>query len=118
MNRSPSRCSSQRRFHLCQERRRLPTILTSHSRSNLPRNSGAIEDLPFSAPGSVFPGPRCFFGPTPGLPAACFASFGAPLLAHRANCVNLLGRMKDIYIADLMGFDEGKLFDSFFLVLA
>ena len=26
--------------------------------------------------------------------------------------------MKDIYIADLMGFDEGKLFDSFFLVLA
>ncbi|MGB7266869.1 MAG: HD domain-containing protein [Terracidiphilus sp.] len=26
--------------------------------------------------------------------------------------------MKDIYIADLMGFDEGKFFDSFFLVLA
>ncbi|MGO8933029.1 MAG: 3'-5' exoribonuclease YhaM family protein [Terracidiphilus sp.] len=26
--------------------------------------------------------------------------------------------MKDIYIDDLMGFDEGKLFDSFFLVLA
>ena len=26
--------------------------------------------------------------------------------------------MKDIYIADLMGFDEGKGFDSFFLVLA
>ncbi len=26
--------------------------------------------------------------------------------------------MKDIYIADLMGFDEGKLFDGFFLVLA
>jgi 3'-5' exoribonuclease len=26
--------------------------------------------------------------------------------------------MKDIFIADLMGFDEGKLFDSFFLVLA
>ncbi len=26
--------------------------------------------------------------------------------------------MKDIYIADLTGFDEGKLFDSFFLVLA
>jgi 3'-5' exoribonuclease len=26
--------------------------------------------------------------------------------------------MKDIYIGDLMGFDEGKLFDSFFLVLA
>jgi 3'-5' exoribonuclease len=36
----------------------------------------------------------------------------------RENCVNLLGRMKDIYIADLMGFDEGKPFDSFFLVLA
>jgi hypothetical protein len=34
------------------------------------------------------------------------------------NCVKLLGRMKDIYIADLMGFDEGKLFDGFFLVLA
>ena len=27
-------------------------------------------------------------------------------------------RMKDIYIADLAGFDEGKLFDGFFLVLA
>ena len=26
--------------------------------------------------------------------------------------------MKDIYIGDLMGFDEGKLFDSYFLVLA
>jgi 3'-5' exoribonuclease len=26
--------------------------------------------------------------------------------------------MKDIYIADLMGFDEGRSFDSFFLVLA
>ena len=26
--------------------------------------------------------------------------------------------MKDIYVNDLMGFDEGKLFDSFFLVLA
>jgi 3'-5' exoribonuclease len=38
--------------------------------------------------------------------------------AAQANCVNLLGRMKDIYIADLMGFDEGKLFESFFLVLA
>ncbi len=30
----------------------------------------------------------------------------------------LSGRMKDIYIADLTGFDEGRLFDSFFLVLA
>src|SRR5208283_5429779 len=29
----------------------------------------------------------------------------------------LAGRMKDIYIGDLLGFDEGKLFDSFFLVL-
>ena len=26
--------------------------------------------------------------------------------------------MKDIYIADLAAFDEGKLFDGFFLVLA
>ena len=26
--------------------------------------------------------------------------------------------MKDIYVSDLMGFDEGKTFDSFFLVLA
>ncbi len=26
--------------------------------------------------------------------------------------------MKDIYIGDLLGFDEGKTFDSFFLVLA
>ncbi len=39
-------------------------------------------------------------------------------LASSANCVNLLGRMKDIYVSDLMGFDEGKLFDGFFLVLA
>ncbi len=39
-------------------------------------------------------------------------------MAERENCVNLLGRMKDIYIADLMGFDEGKGFESFFLVLA
>ncbi len=30
----------------------------------------------------------------------------------------LAGRMKDIYIGDLLGFDEGKAFDSFFLVLA
>ena len=36
----------------------------------------------------------------------------------RAICVNLLGRMKDIYIADLAAFDEGRPFDSFFLVLA
>jgi 3'-5' exoribonuclease len=35
-----------------------------------------------------------------------------------AWCVNLLGRMKDIYIADLANFDEGKFFDGFFLVLA
>jgi len=39
-------------------------------------------------------------------------------LAEPEICVNLLGRMKDIYIDDLMGFDEGKGFDSFFLVLA
>jgi 3'-5' exoribonuclease len=30
----------------------------------------------------------------------------------------LSGRMKDIYIADLAQFDEGKIFDGFFLVLA
>jgi 3'-5' exoribonuclease len=42
----------------------------------------------------------------------------AALLALLEICVNLLGRMKDIYIDDLMGFDEGKPFDSFFLVLA
>ncbi len=29
----------------------------------------------------------------------------------------LAGRMKDIYVGDLLGFDEGKTFDSFFLVL-
>ena len=33
-------------------------------------------------------------------------------------CCMLAGRMKDIYIGDLLGFDEGKPFDSFFLVLA
>jgi 3'-5' exoribonuclease len=38
--------------------------------------------------------------------------------ALRVICVNLLGRMKDLYIADLAAFDEGKTFDSFFLVLA
>jgi len=36
----------------------------------------------------------------------------------QAACVNLLGRMKDIYIADLSSFDEGKPFDGFFLVLS
>jgi 3'-5' exoribonuclease len=50
-------------------------------------------------------------------PEAFQGSF-ARFLAQRANCVNLLGRMKDIYVSDLMGFDEGKLFDGFFLVLA
>jgi len=44
--------------------------------------------------------------------------FRAAPLAEPENCVKLLGRVKDIYIDDLMGFDEGKLFDSFFLVLA
>ena len=39
-------------------------------------------------------------------------------MAMAAWCVNLLGRMKDIYIADLANFDEGKFFDGFFLVLA
>jgi hypothetical protein len=43
---------------------------------------------------------------------------GAAIFAIGAICVNLLGRMKDIYVSDLMGFDEGKLFDGFFLVLA
>ena len=42
---------------------------------------------------------------------ACF-------LATAAGCVKLLRRMKDIYIADLANFDEGKLFDGYFLVLA
>jgi 3'-5' exoribonuclease len=36
----------------------------------------------------------------------------------QASCVNLLGRMKDVYIADLASYEEGKLFDGFFLVLA
>jgi 3'-5' exoribonuclease len=40
--------------------------------------------------------------------------FGQPT----AVCVKLLGSMKDIYIADLANFDEGKLFDGYFLVLA
>ncbi len=34
-----------------------------------------------------------------------------------AGCVNLTGRMKDIYIADLAGFEEGRSFDSYFLLL-
>src|ERR1700691_2501544 len=38
-------------------------------------------------------------------------------LARSGPCVNLLGRMKDIYIADLATFDEGKLFDGYFLLL-
>jgi 3'-5' exoribonuclease len=43
---------------------------------------------------------------------------GIEPLAARLFCVNLLGRMKDIYISDLAAFDEGRSFDSFFLVLA
>src|SRR5271166_4688845 len=39
-------------------------------------------------------------------------------LETTATCVKLLPRMKDIYIADLANFDEGKVFDGFFLVLA
>ncbi len=39
-------------------------------------------------------------------------------MAIEAWCVKLLGRMKDIYIADLASFDEGKAFDGFFLVLS
>ena len=62
---------------------------------------------------------RIVFGTArPGLFSGLAVVGGRGSLAARANCVNLLGRMKDIYIADLMGFDEGKLFDSFFLVLA
>jgi len=34
------------------------------------------------------------------------------------SCCPLVIPMKDIYIADLANFDEGKLFDGFFLVLA
>src|ERR1700679_1045264 len=41
-----------------------------------------------------------------------------PSLWQHPLCVKLLLSMKDIYIADLANFDEGKLFDSFFLVLA
>ena len=37
--------------------------------------------------------------------------------ARAACCVNLTGRMKDIYIADLAGLEEGRNFDSFFLLL-
>ena len=33
------------------------------------------------------------------------------------QCVKILDSMKDIYIADLAAFEEGKLFDGFFLVL-
>ncbi len=40
------------------------------------------------------------------------------MLALAAPCCMLAGRMKDIYVSDLPGFDEGRLFDSFFLVLA
>ncbi len=69
-NRSPSRCSSQRRFLLCRERRRPPTIPTSRNRSSPRRNSREIEDHPFSGPGIAFPGPRCFW--------AC-AGFPCPL---------------------------------------
>src|SRR6202789_2723972 len=41
-----------------------------------------------------------------------------PSLWQHPLCVKLLLSMKDIYIADLANFDEGKLFDGFFLVLA
>ena len=39
-------------------------------------------------------------------------------MATAAPCGKLSGRMKDIYISDVANFDEGKLFDGFFLVLA
>ncbi len=42
----------------------------------------------------------------------------ARFLKRCGGCCILTGRMKDIYIADLANFDEGKLFDGFFLVLS
>jgi 3'-5' exoribonuclease len=56
------------------------------------------------------PGPRYFWWA-----GARFETSAA--WAAGADCVNLFGRMKDIYISDVASFDEGRLFDSFFLVL-
>ena len=36
---------------------------------------------------------------------------------RRVCCCMLSGRMKDIFVADLAGFEESRLFDSFFLIL-
>lgn len=63
-------------------------------------------------PGNRFPGPPYVWNFSPLIKQP------APPLAARRICVNLLGRMKDIYISDLSAFDEGRLFDGFFLVLA
>ncbi len=43
---------------------------------------------------------------------------GLAVWAEQARWVNLLRRVKDIYIADLAGFDEGRVFDGFFLLLS
>ena len=54
------------------------------------------------------------------LPTVIFLTRMAPALAasSAAFAASLAAIMKDIYIADLAAFDEGKLFDGFFLVLA
>ena len=54
------------------------------------------------------------------LPTVIFLTRMAPALAasSAAFAASLAAIMKDIYIADLSAFDEGKLFDGFFLVLA
>ena len=36
----------------------------------------------------------------------------------RGGCVKLAGSMKDIFVSDLAGFEEGRYFDSYFLLLA
>jgi 3'-5' exoribonuclease len=57
---------------------------------------------------------RCFFAPGLG----DFPSGPIRFCAFAGDCVNLQGRMKEIFIENLATFEEGRLFDGYFLVLA
>src|SRR5580658_5499719 len=70
-----------------------------HRRRLRRHSSSSSAHYLFDGPGIQLPGPACFWQRQPVR-------------------VKLLESMKDIYIADLANFDEGKLFDGFFLVLA
>ena len=116
-SRRPSRFSSQRPSLPCLERPRRLTILwrrSPSSRSRSPRASNGTSFQPNRSfgPGTKFPGPPLFMGHALLHP-------GIEPLAARLFCVNLLGRMKDIYISRSGGLRRRQdRSTSFFLVLA